>query len=159
MAEVSWVEVDEVGPSSSASGSLSTLSLLVMIARLTMCKHEHDLALSLSKAAQVVRSLCMFFLAVALFLPVAIFFGGAAVFARGFLVVAVAVAPWGTFLFAQQPFKQFDGFFDMRTYGLNGSNGFNFEAYFDTIRLLLMAHVYEIHEMVILNLMLSRQNV
>ncbi|KAJ7710269.1 hypothetical protein B0H14DRAFT_2646092 [Mycena olivaceomarginata] len=153
MAEVSWVEVDEVGPSSSASGSLSTLSLLVMIARLTMCKHEHDLALSLSKAAQVVR------VHLALFLPVAIFFGGAAVFARGFLVVAVAVAPWGTFLFAQQPFKQFDGFFDMRTYGLNGSNGFNFEAYFDTIRLLLMAHVYEIHEMVILNLMLSRQNV
>jgi hypothetical protein len=39
-------------------------------------------------------------------------------------------------LCAQQPFEPFDGFFDVRTYGLNGSNGFNFEAYFDTIRLL-----------------------
>jgi hypothetical protein len=39
-------------------------------------------------------------------------------------------------LFAQQPFEPSDGFFDVRTYGLNGSNGFNFGAYFDTIRLL-----------------------
>jgi hypothetical protein len=39
-------------------------------------------------------------------------------------------------LFAQQPFEPFDGFFDVRTYSLNGSNGFNFEAYFDTIWLL-----------------------